>query len=368
MREVRDEEIADLERIVANYVERGKFYKAALPGSQLQLRSDGPMSLRRRNLLLFVAVGLVLLGSIWSPIGGDGRWTEEFLTAGHGIAFAVTAMLAIFALSVGSRTQRWPLIVQYGIVFVLTALLGLGTEFIQIWLPRDANLDDVRTDLLGAWIGIATFAVFDARLRTLGRIGIPLSGLIPFFVLAVPLVTCIQAYVRRQAAFPILADYRLSFDDYFLQAQGTSRAHDFLPQAWAGFTGEQAMRVSFGTSAWPGLHFAEPSPDWRGFETLAIDVTNPNQQTLPLSIRIHDRAHNNQYSDRFNAQVELDPLERSVVRLPISDISSAPRNRDLDIEEVSGLILFVSGNSEPERIGEGLIRLTNLARVRKGER
>ena len=30
MREVRDEEIADLEQIVANYVERGKFYKAAL--------------------------------------------------------------------------------------------------------------------------------------------------------------------------------------------------------------------------------------------------------------------------------------------------------------------------------------------------
>jgi carbonic anhydrase/acetyltransferase-like protein (isoleucine patch superfamily) len=30
IREVRDEEIAELERIVANYVERGKFYKAAL--------------------------------------------------------------------------------------------------------------------------------------------------------------------------------------------------------------------------------------------------------------------------------------------------------------------------------------------------
>lgn len=312
------------------------------------------MSLRRRNVLLFVAVGLVLLGTIWSPIGGDGRWTEEILTAGHGVAFAVTAMLAVFALSVGRRTRRWSLIVQYGIVFVLMALLGLGTELMQISLPRDANLEDVRTDLLGAWIGLAAFAVFDARLRTLGRIGLPLSGLIPFFVLAVPLVTCIQAYARRQAAFPTLADYRLSYDDYFLQAQGTSRAHTILPQTWAGFTGEGAMRISFGTSAWPGLHFAEPAPNWRGYETLVIDVTNPNPKALPLGIRIHDRAHNNQYSDRFNAQVELDPLQRSVVRLPISDISSAPRNRDLDIEEVSGLILFVSGNSEPERISEGL--------------
>jgi len=37
MREVRDDEIVELERIVANYVERGKYYKAALqarePGS-----------------------------------------------------------------------------------------------------------------------------------------------------------------------------------------------------------------------------------------------------------------------------------------------------------------------------------------------
>ena len=30
MRGVRDDEIAELERIVANYVERGKYYKAAL--------------------------------------------------------------------------------------------------------------------------------------------------------------------------------------------------------------------------------------------------------------------------------------------------------------------------------------------------
>ena len=313
------------------------------------------MSLKRHNVLLFVAICFVLLGAIWTPISGDGRWTEEALTAGHGIAFAVTAILAIFALSVDDVTRRWPLIVQYGTVLVLTALLGVGTELMQIWLPRDANLDDVRTDLLGAWIGLATFAVFDARLRTLGRIGLPLSGLIPFFVLAIPLTTCIQAYARREAAFPVLADYRLSFDEYFLQAQGTSRAHGDMPEPWAGFAGEQAMRISFGTTAWPGLHFAEPAPDWRGYKTLAIDVTNPNSETLPLSIRIHDRAHNNQYSDRFNARIDLEPLKRSVVRLPITDISRAPRNRNLDIERISGLILFVSGNAEPERIGKGLL-------------
>ena len=312
------------------------------------------MNLRRRNVVLLVVVGLVLIGTIWSPIRGDGRWTEETLTAGHGVAFAVMAMLAVFALSVGSRTRRWSLIVQYGIVVILSALLGLGTEVMQIWLPRDARLDDVRADLLGTWVGLATFAVFDARLRTLGRIGIPLSGLLPFCVLAIPLATCIQAYARRQAAFPTLADYRLSFDDYFLQAQGTSRAHGILPQTWAGFTGERAMRISFGTSAWPGLHFAEPSPDWSGYEMLAIDVTNPNEKALPLSIRVHDRGHNNQYSDRFNTQVQLGPLERSVVRLSINDISRAPRNRNLDIDEISGLILFVNGNSEPERISEGL--------------
>ena len=313
------------------------------------------MSLTRRNVLLFLAIGVVLLGTIWSPIGGDGRWTDAVLTAGHGMAFAVTAVLALLALSVANPTRRWPLVVQYGTVFLLTALLGLGTELMQIWLPRDADLDDVRADLFGSWMGLATFAVFDSRLRTLGRIGLPLSGLIPFLVLAVPLVTCIQAYARRHAAFPMLADYRVSFDEYFLQAQGTSRAHDVMPEAWAGFSGERAMRISFGKTAWPGLHFAEPAPDWRGYETLAIDVTNPNSATLPLSIRIHDRAHNNEYSDRFNTQIDLEPLTRSTVRLPIIDIERSPRNRNLDIEEISGIVLFVSGDAGPEHIGNGLL-------------
>ncbi len=313
------------------------------------------MTASRRNVLLLVALGVVLLGTIWTPISGDGRWTEEVLNAGHGIGFAVTTMLALLVLAGGSTTRSRPLFLQYGTVFVLMASLGFATEAMQYWLPRDANLEDIRTDLLGTWIGLATFAVFDARLRTLGRIGLPLSGLIPFFVLAVPLATCIQAYVRREAAFPVLADYRVSFDDYFLQAQGTSRAHGLMPEDWAAYSGEQAMRISFGTTQWPGLHFAEPAPDWRGYETLALDVTNPNRQPLPLSIRIHDRAHNNQYSDRFNAQVDLEPLKRSVVRLPVADISRAPRSRNLDMGEISGLILFVSGNSEPERIGEGLL-------------
>jgi len=310
---------------------------------------------RRNILLLILAITLVLLGTVWTPVTGQGRWTDVVLTTGHGVTFALTAALAALVVAGSERTRRWPVWLHYGTVLSLTGLLGLGSEVLQIWLPRDANPEDLRTDLLGAWAGLAAFAVFDSRLRTVGRIGIPLSGLIPFFVLAVPLVTCIHAYARRQAAFPILADYRLSFDDYFLQAQGTSRAHDLMPQTWAGFTGEQAMRISFGKTAWPGLHFAEPIPDWRGYETLAIDVTNPNPAALPLNIRIDDRAHNNQYSDRFNTIIDLAPGERSIVRLPISDISRAPRSRNLDIDEVSGLILFVSGNSEPERIGEGLL-------------
>ncbi len=312
------------------------------------------MSARRNTLLLLLAVALVLFGTVWTPVSGYGRWTDVVLTSGHGVAFALTAALLALALKDRKYAHAWPVWLHYCAALALTGLLGLGSEAAQLWLPRDANLEDLRTDLLGAWAGLAMFAVFDARLRTLGRIGLPFSGLLPFFVLVVPLVTCIQAYARRQAAFPTLADYRLSFDDYFLQAQGTSRAHDFMPQMWAGFTGEQAMRISFGTAAWPGLHFAEPAPDWRGYETLALDVTNPNPAALPLNIRIDDRAHNNQYSDRFNTQVELEPLARTVVRLPITEISRAPRTRNLDIDEVSGLILFVSGNSEPERISEGL--------------
>lgn len=309
---------------------------------------------RRNILLLLLAIALVLLGTVWTPIGGNGRWTNIALTAGHGVAFAFTAALAALALAESRVASTWPVWLHYAVVLVVSGLLGFGTEVLQMWLPRDANLEDLRTDLLGIWAGLAAFAVFDARLRTLGRIGLPFSGLIPFFMLAVPLVTCIQAYAQRSAAFPVLADFRENFDEYFLQAQGTSRAHDLMPETWAAYTGEQTMRISFGTAAWPGLHFAEPAPDWRGFDTLAIDVTNPNQAALPLSIRIHDRAHNNQYSDRFNTQIDLEPRERTIVRLPIVDIARAPRSRNLDIDEVSGLILFVSGNSEPERIGEGL--------------
>ena len=35
------------------------------------------MTASRRNVLFLVALGFVLLGTIWTPISGDGRWTPQ---------------------------------------------------------------------------------------------------------------------------------------------------------------------------------------------------------------------------------------------------------------------------------------------------
>ena len=313
------------------------------------------MSLRRRNtLLLLLAIALVLFGTVWSPVSGPGRWTDVVLTSGHGVAFALTAALAALVLRDSERTSSWPVWMHYCAAFVITGLLGFGSEALQIWLPRDATLEDLNTDLLGAWGGLAAFAVFDTRLRTLGRIGLPFSGLFPFFVLAIPLVVCIQAYARREAAFPNLADYRVSFDDYFLQALGTSRAHTLMPEAWAGFQGERAMQLTFGTGAWLGIHFAELSPNWQNYSELVLDVTNPNNAELPLHLSVQDRAHNYDYSDRFNRTLTLPPSQRTVVRVALSDIEAAPRTRQLDSTEIASLFLVIEGSQRDISATEGL--------------
>jgi hypothetical protein len=89
--------------------------------------------------------------------------------------------------------------------------------------------------------------------------------------------------------------------------------------------------------------------------TRFLDLRNRGDLDLPLVVRVHDRAHNLQFQDRFNLKFALHAHERLEVAIPIAEIEHAPGDQLINLSRIAGLIVFrdrgtMAGSFEVERI------------------
>ena len=111
------------------------------------------------------------------------------------------------------------------------------------------------------------------------------------------------------------------------------------------------------TGELPGVSLHEPVPDWSRFQTLVIDVANPDPVDLSLTVRVHDQRHNKQFADRFNRSFALRAGERREIRIPLDDIRRGPRQRLMDMRHISDITLFRGDNQGSRRLRVYTIRL-----------
>ena len=53
--------------------------------------------------------------------------------------------------------------------------------------------------------------------------------------------------------------------------------------------GKQAVEARFQPADWPNVSMVAPTPwDWRGFDGLAVDITNPGKEPLDFAVRVDD--------------------------------------------------------------------------------
>jgi hypothetical protein len=118
-----------------------------------------------------------------------------------------------------------------------------------------------------------------------------------------------------------------------------------MPAPWASEADERAMHVELLDGRYAGLDFIELQPDWSGYATLAVDLTNPSSQAQRFVLRVHDAAHNNEPDDRFGRRFELAPRTRQIIRIPLQDVAAGPRTRKLDLHNVAGMIIYRTDDS-----------------------
>ncbi len=286
------------------------------------------------SLLLFVQVD------------GQQAWLRVALDGSHVVIFAaVTVLLAVMLRRVdrpGPDGRR------YLFAFMLAFAAGVAIEYVQSLNARPASLFDVASNAAGAAIGLSLLALYDRarhRVRLDGVLrwmlfGAGIAGLL--FAAWRPLEAA-RAYMHRATGFPVLVAFGGPRDLYFVATEGLAAEIVNLPQPWALRPGERALRIRHGVDRAPALQVKEPSPDWRGYRVLAVDVTNAGDAELQLVLRVLDATHDWSHEDRFNRPFVVPARTRKTLRFSLEAVGAAPADRPMDLTRVANVMIFGHG-------------------------
>lgn len=265
-----------------------------------------------------------------------GLWLRTFYDFLHVPVFGVAA-LALFAATGAMTVARlWQRIaVAAAAVFVLSIL----SEAAQIPGPRHASVDDVVSN----WLGAAAFLLLAVALlpreapQKVVRVSCGLAGVAMLVLASADLMLVSAAYLERNSRLPVLYSFDAAFGNHFVRQQNVSL------EIYRGEGDDRSWgRVTLTGGAWPGLVFHDLWPDWRGYESLVLELRSDEDAPLGVNIRVHDRQHlarHQPYSDRFNRHLEL-KRGSHLVRIPLAEIEQAPQARSMDMRQIAGLVIF----------------------------
>jgi hypothetical protein len=287
-------------------------------------------------LLLLAALIVIPIPGIALP-GNYPLYSNVLENIAHPVIFALICAIALRAARRYCSTARWQPASAYGIAALIALFLALATEGIQILQARDASLEDLLNDMLGAGAALFFQARHDFAFTRWGLRWRLIPGSIMaalcVAIVAWPFSVATVAYVHRQQAFPVLW-----------------RSDSALDQNFSNDNGPE----------FPGLNIEEISSDWRGYDELQIRLHNLSPVAVDVFVRVHDRLHDNLPDDRYNEQFLLPAASQQTLRIPIRRIQNAPTRRQLDLRAMRGIIVFRGKTDSSHIILVNELRLVKL--------
>ena len=268
----------------------------------------------------------------------------------HYFFFALAAwwLSGIFDSPKRSLPQQIFLII-IGIIFT-----GGPIELIQPFFGRDAEWRDLEIDILGGLFGIAFWVPARHQMRRSFRAGFQIAVLAAAILLFYAPVSTLLDMAIAEEHYPVLGDF-----ETHLEAERWSSGEIVAGIACHGM---HSLKVDLGIDrkkTYHGTTLLRSFGDWRSYTTLAFCLFNPEDRILTITVSIRDHEHNRrggEYNDRFNRQFEMRPGWNNVA-IPIVDILNAPLERNLELDDLSEVVIFTVDPPEPRQMYLDYVRL-----------
>ncbi len=297
------------------------------------------------SLTIFSLLTVVICFFLFADLGRSYTLLlDSIINFGHVPLFTVVAGMALWALDRENwvRTMRK----NYVKAFVISAALSLATETIQHFMPeRSFQEGDIVNDLIGAGVFLLLAYQYRRKLPLRTRVAISTAAVFSLLTASLPVLGAAVDELRARWDYPLLG----SFETHKEMERWKSEESYFERVRMHATQGKFSLEAILPTGLYPGITMDYPPRDWRGYDTLAFDAFLEEEYPLPLTIRINDLAHNEEYEDRYNRTFTLQPGPNQVA-ISLSEVEHAPQGRLMDMEHISILCLFSYKLHEPRTV------------------
>lgn len=261
----------------------------------------------------------------------------------HPYGFAVVTVFLLFVLYPSLQQAPRKLLPLF---FMSTALfciaVGLISEITQFFFNRDASFDDLRNDTLGTISGILLFISLIRRsliVNTLFRTAMLLTGILILVFTSIPFAKAAFAVYSRDNQYPALFGFEKKWEKMFIDTQSSTSTFTDNKLFWPGNTSTHSLKVDLHDGEYPGVAFSDVYSDWSKADSFSFGLYSLSDSLFTLYIRINDSFHNNEYNDRFNAELSVSP-GKNQYSFAIDDIAKSLKTRTMKMKQVETVILF----------------------------
>jgi hypothetical protein len=211
--------------------------------------------------------------------------------------------------------------------------MGAMIELGQAGTSRSADILDMVRNFLGAWLVLSFHSKTSNNISRRSLHTIHSFLLVTFLVLSYEVPLFLYDSFNRYQDFSVLAD--LASSNHSKRFEGDSE-FNWNPEGY--------LNVDFKISQhYSSIRMVKFPGDWSDYQHLLINLNNPSEKHLRISVKIYDWRHppNYNYNDRFNKSFNLKPGE-TVLKIDLNDIQKAPRKRQMDLTNMHAVSLFVT--------------------------
>ena len=272
------------------------------------------------------------------------RIIQELWNLGHVFLFTALGYLLYTKILYKLKLSVFK---EFLIIILAAFVLGSFIEIVQSYTGRDKSFYDVILDTVGATISVALFSktLLDSTkiLRAL------IMSLIVMFSIAslYPMYNTVVDAINQMNDFPVLLSNTKNNEITRFTIQNAEIA---IIEKEIFDNDLQLLRVVFKPAMYSTISLESFSSEWSGYDSLIFSIYNPMPSSTIVILRIHDRAHktyNNNYNDRYNVRLNLNSGLNSI-KIKLSEIRNAPYKREMNMDEIDGLMFFKMDSSTYE--------------------
>jgi hypothetical protein len=315
-------------------------------------------SIHSRTLAWLVPAVLALVASVFLFVGDPYSFHQRSITElwnlGHVVYFGLLIYLA----------ARWPRLSTFNwrqqllLLLVATLVLGAFIEWLQYGGQRSTDWMDVSRDMLGSLLVLSFYRRLLVDMPCGWRSLLRLLAVLLLLVHLVPLTVALVDETIARNQFPLLSDFETPFE----LGRWEGDASMTISQLDSD-TNDHQLQVGLTTAKYSGISMEYLPQDWRGYGYVSLKLFQPLEQSLGITVRIHDELHETgsrsyEFDDRFNRHFEL-KQGWNYLHIPLAEVEKAPTGRRMDMTHIRDISFFSIELPQPRTLFLDKIYLSN---------